>query len=127
MRLFLAVLLCGFATFAQAAEWALVSQISNNSREVDKNSIRGVKPLLSFTSRHAIDDASEFKVGHNAVKYLVMEQQVDCAKRSTVVLSNEAQRADGSKISKQRLLGQEPNAVLQGSVDEDVLKFVCTQ
>jgi len=127
MRLFIAVLLFGFGTFAQAAEWVLVSQISNNIREVDKNSIRGAKPVLSFTSRHVIDDASEFKVGHHAVKYLVMEHRVDCDKRSTVVLSSEAQRADGSMISKQQLLAQEPNAVLQDSVDEDVLKFVCTQ
>lgn len=127
MRLFIAVLLFGLGTFAQAAEWVLVSQISNNIREVDKSSIRGVKPVLNFTSRHVIDDAEEFKVGRNVVKYLVMEHQVDCAKRSTVVLSNEAQRADGSKISKQQLVAQEPNAVLQGSVDEDVLTFVCAQ
>lgn len=127
MRFFIAVMLLGFAAFAQATEWVLVSQISNNIREVDKSSIRGAKPVLNFVSRHVIDDASEFKVGHNVVKYLVMEQQADCTKRTTLVLSNEAQRADGSKISKQQLFAQEPNLVLQGSVDEDVLKFVCAQ
>ena len=127
MRLFIAVLLFGFTAFAQAADWVLVSQISNNVREVDKNSIQGGKPVRSFTSRHVIDDASEFKVGHHAVKYLVMEQRVDCGKRSTVVLSSEAQRADGSMISRQKLIAAEPNAVLPDSVDEDVLKFVCAQ
>ncbi|MDP2154539.1 MAG: hypothetical protein Q8J61_00950 [Sulfuricella sp.] len=109
----------------QAAEWVQASQISDNFREVDKSSIRGAKPQLTFTSRHVINDANELKIGRQIVKYLVMEQRVDCAKRTTVVLSSEAQRADLSVITRQKLVGQEDVPVLEGSVDEDVLKFVC--
>lgn len=109
----------------QAAEWVQASQISDNFREVDKSSIRGAKPQLAFTSRYVINDAKELKIGREAVKYLVMEQRVDCAKRTTVVLSSEAQRADMSVISRQKLAGQEETPVLESSVDEDVLKFVC--
>lgn len=127
MRFFLAVLWLGVAGAAQAAEWVPVSQISHNVREVDKSSIGGAMPLLSFTSRHVIDDAGEMSIGRQAVKYLVMEQRVDCAKRTTLMLSSEAQRADGSTISKQRLSVQEATHVLEGSVDEDILKFVCAQ
>lgn len=117
--------LLGISSVAQAAEWVQVSQISQNVREVDKTSIQGTRPLLTFTSRHVIEDAAEFKVGRNSVKYLLMQQQVDCAKRATVMLSTEAQRADMSTISKQKLMAQEAVPVLKGSVDEDVLKFVC--
>lgn len=127
MRFFMAILMLGCVTAAQAVEWVEVSQISHNVREVDKSSIRGAKPVLSFTSRHVIDDANELKVGHHAVKYLVMEQRVDCTKRTTLMLSSEAQRADGSAISKQQLLASEAVGVLEGSVDEDVLKYVCAQ
>lgn len=109
----------------QAAEWVQASQISDNFREVDKSSIRGAKPQLTFTSRYVINDAKELKIGREAVKYLVMEQQVDCAKRTTVMLSSEAQRADLSVISRQKLAGQEETPVLEGGVDEDILKFVC--
>lgn len=109
----------------QAAEWVQASQISNNFREVDKSSIRGAKPQLTFTSRHVINDAKELKIGREVVKYLVMEQRVDCTKRTTVVLSSEAQRADMSVITRQKLAGQVDVPVLEGSVDEDVLKFVC--
>lgn len=109
----------------QAAEWAQVSQISDNFREVDKSSIRGARPQLTFISRLVINDANELKVGRQVVKYLVMEQRVDCAKRTTVVLSSEAQRADMSVITRQKLIAQEESPVLEGSVDEDVLKFVC--
>ena len=109
----------------QAAEWVQASQISDNFREVDKSSIRGAKPHLAFTSRHVINDANELKIGRQVVKYLVMEQRVDCAKRTTVVLSSEAQRADMSVITRQKLVGQEESTALEGSVDEDVLKFVC--
>lgn len=117
--------LLGISCVAQAAEWVQVSQISQNVREVDKTSIQGTRPLLTFSSRHVIEDAAEFKVGRNSVKYLVMQQQVDCAKRTTVMLSTEAQRADMSTISKQKLIAQEAVPVLKDSVDEDVLKFVC--
>lgn len=109
----------------QAAEWVQASQISDNFREVDKSSIRGAKPQLTFTSRHVINDAKELRIGREVVKYLVMEQRVDCAKRTTVVLSSEAQRADMSVITRQKLAGQVDVPVLEGSVDEDVLKFVC--
>lgn len=109
----------------QAAEWVQASQISDNFREVDKSSIRGNKPQLTFTSRHVINDEKELKIGRQVVKYLVMEQRVDCAKRTTVVLSSEAQRADMSVIARQKLVGQEESPVLEGSVDDDVLKFVC--
>ncbi|MFA7239867.1 MAG: surface-adhesin E family protein [Sulfuricellaceae bacterium] len=117
--------LLGSADAALAAEWVQVSQISQNIREVDKTSIQGARPVLTFTSRHVIDDAAEFKVGRNSVKYLVMQQRVDCAKRTTAMLSTEAQRADMSTISKQKLMAQEDAPVLKDSVDEDVLKFVC--
>ncbi len=127
MRFFLAVLCLGVAGVAQAAEWVPVSQISHNVREVDKSSISGAKPLLNFISRYVIDDAGELTVGRQAVKYLVMEQRIDCAKRTTLMLSSEAQRADGSTISKQRLSVQEATDVLEGSVDEDILKFVCAE
>lgn len=127
MRLLMAILLLGGAAVIQAAEWVPVSQISHNVREVDKSSIRGSKPLLNFTSRHVIDDANELSVGRHAVKYLVMDQRVDCAKRTNLMLTSEAQRADGSTISKQQLLAQEAVGVLEGSVDEDVLKYVCAQ
>lgn len=109
----------------QAAEWVQASQISDNFREVDKSSIRGTKPQLTFTSRLVITDANELKIGREVVKYLVMEQRVDCAKRTTVMLSSEAQRADLSVITRQKLVGQEESPVLEGSVDEDVLKVVC--
>jgi len=109
----------------QAAEWVQASQISDNFREVDKSSIQGAKPLRTFVSRYVINDAKEFKIGREVVKYLVMGQRVDCAKRTTVMLSSEAQRADMSVISRQKLVGQEETPVLEGSVDEDVLKFVC--
>ena len=109
----------------QAAEWVQASQISDNLREVDKSSIRGTKPQLTFISRHVINDANELKIGREVVKYLVMEQRVDCAKRTTVVLSTEAQRSDMSVITHQKLVGQEEIPVLEGGVDEDVLKFVC--
>jgi len=125
MRFFMAILLLGCVAAAQAVEWVAVSQISHNVREVDKSSIHGAKPVLSFTSRHVIDDDKELKVGRHAVKYLVMEQRVDCVQRTTLTLTSEAQRADGSTISKQRLLAQEAVGVLEGSVDEDILKFVC--
>ena len=125
MRLALMLGLLGVSSVAQAAEWVPVSQISHNAREVDKTSIQGTRPLLTFTSRHVIEDANEFTVGRNSVKYLVMTQRVDCAKRTTVMLSTEAQRADMSMISKQTLVAQEDVAVLKDSVDEDVLKFVC--
>ncbi|MDD5329669.1 MAG: hypothetical protein PHX38_06665 [Sulfuricella sp.] len=118
------VLGVAMAFSAQAAEWVQVSKISDNVREVDKSSIHGAKPQLTFTSRHVIDDASEFRVGHDAVKYLVMEQRVDCARRTTVMLSSEAQRADMSRIDRQALVAEE-SPVLDGSVDEDILKFVC--
>ena len=127
MRFFMAALMLGCVAAAQAVEWVEVSQISHNVREVDKSSIRGAKPILSFTSRHVIDDGNELKVGRLAVKYLVMEQRVDCAKRTNLMLSSEAQRADGSAISKQQLLASEAVGVLEGSVDEDVLKYVCAQ
>lgn len=110
---------------AQAAEWVQASQISDNFREVDKSSIQGAKPQLTFISRYVINGANELKIGREAVKYLVMEQRVDCAKRTTIVLSSEAQRADMSVISRQKLVGQEETPALEGSVDEDVLKFVC--
>ena len=90
----------------QAAEWVQASQISDNFREVDKSSIRGAKPQLTFFSRHVIHDANELKIGREVVKYLVMEQRVDCAKRTTVMLSSEAQRADMSVITRQKLIGQ---------------------
>lgn len=109
----------------QAAEWVQASQISDNFREVDKSSIRSAKPHLTFTSRHVINDAKELKIGREIVKYLVLEQRADCVKRTIVVLSSEAQRADMSVITRQKLAGQEDVPVLQGSVDEDVLKFVC--
>lgn len=109
----------------QAAEWVQASQISDNFREVDKSSIRGAKPQLTFTSRHVINDAKELRIGREVVKYLVMEQRVDCTRRTTVVLSSEAQRADMSVITRQKLAGQVDVPVLEGSVDEDVLKFVC--
>lgn len=112
---------------ATAADWVQVSQISDNVREVDKSSIQGVKPLLNFTSRYVIDDASELRIGHEAVKYLVMEQRVDCAKRTTFMLSNEAQRADMSRIARQELAAEEGSPVLAGGVDEDILKFVCAK
>jgi hypothetical protein len=114
-------------TGVQAADWVLVSQISNNVREVDKSSIRGQKPLLEFISRHVIDDADEMKVGRQSVKYLVMEQRIDCEKRTILLASSEAQGANGVTIAKQRLFAQEATAVLDGSVDEDVLKYVCAQ
>jgi hypothetical protein len=110
---------------AQAAEWVQASQISDNFREVDKSSIRGAKPQLTFISRLVINDARELKIGREVVKYLVMEQRVDCTKRTTVMLSSEAQRADMSVITRQKLVGQEESPVLEGSVDEDVLKVVC--
>lgn len=110
---------------AQAAEWVQASQIGDNFREVDKSSIRGTKPQLTFTSRLVINDADELKIGHEAVKYLVMEQRSDCAKRTIAVLSSEAQRADRSVIAHQKLDGQDEGPVLKGSVDEDILKFVC--
>lgn len=125
MRLIVMLGLLGISSVAQAAEWVQVSQISNNIREVDKASIQGTKPLLTFTSRHVIDDANEFTVGHQSVKYLLMQQQVDCAKRTTVMFSTEARRADMSVISKQALAAPEEAPVLKDSVDEDVLKFVC--
>ncbi len=122
-----AAVMFGFAVVfsAQAAEWVQVSKISDNIREVDKSSIHGAKPQLTFTSRHVIDDASELRVGHEAVKYLVMEQRIDCGKRTTVMLSSEAQRADMSRIDRQELVAENESPVLEGSVDEDVLKFVC--
>lgn len=121
------VVVLGFAANfpVQAAEWAQASQISDNFREVDKSSIKGTRLQMSFTSRHVINDANELKIGRQVVKYLVMEQRVDCAKRTTVVLSSEAQRADMSVISRQKLVSQEESPVLEGSVDEDILKFVC--
>lgn len=125
MRLIVMLGLLGISSVASAAEWVPVSQISHNVREVDKTSIQGAQPLLTFTSRHVIDDANEFKVGRNSVKYLVMQQQIDCAKRTTVMLSTEAQRADMSIISKQMLVAQDAVPVLKDSVDEDILKFVC--
>lgn len=125
MRRILMSALLGIACTALAAEWVQVSQISQNVREVDKTSIQGTRPLLNFTSRHVIEDAAEFTVGRNSVKYLVMQQRVDCAKRTTLMLSTEAQRADMSTISKQKLMAQEAVPVLKDSVDEDVLKFVC--
>ena len=125
MRLIVMLGLLVTGSVAQAAEWVAVSQISHNVREVDKTSIQGTQPLLTFTSRHVIDDANELKVGRQSVKYLVMQQRVDCAKRTTVMLSTEAQRADKSMISKQALVAQDEVPVVKGSVDEDVLKFVC--
>lgn len=125
MRLIVMLGLLGIVSVAQAAEWVPVSQISHNVREVDKTSIQGTQPLLTFTSRHVIDDANEFMIGRQSVKYLVMQQRVDCAKRTTVMLSTEAQRADMSKISKQALVAQDEVPVVKDSVDEDVLKFVC--
>lgn len=125
MRFLMAILLLGGVTVVQAAEWVPVSQISGNVREVDKSSIRGAKPVLSFTSRHVINDEKELSLGRNPVKYLVMEQRADCAQRTTLTLTSEARRADGSTITKQRLLAQEAVGVLEGSVDEDILKFVC--
>lgn len=127
MRFFMMVLLSLAGTGVHAADWALVSQISNNVREVDKSSIRGQKPLLNFTSRHVIDDTNEMKIGRQPVKYLVMEQSVDCEKRTILLSSSEAQGADGKTITRQRLFAQEANTVLDGSVDEDILKFVCAQ
>lgn len=126
MRFLMAILLLGGVAVAQAAEWVPVSQISSNVREVDKGSIRGAKPMLNFTSRHVIDDGKELSLGRNPVKYLVMEQRADCARRTILTLTSEAQRTDGSTISKQRLLAQEAVGVLEGSVDEDILKFVCS-
>lgn len=125
MRILAMFFLMGIATLSLAAEWVPVSQISNNVREIDKASIKGAKPVLTFTSRHVVADAGEYRVGRNNVKYLVMEQRVDCTKRTVAVLSSEAQRDDGSSISKQILSGQDDNAVLAGSVDEDILKFIC--
>jgi len=127
LRHFAGVVILGFvANFpVQAAEWVQASQIGDNFREVDKSSIQGAKPQLTFTSRHVINDAKELKIGREVVKYLVMEQRVDCAKRTTVVLSSEAQRADMSVITRQKLVGQEESPVLESSVDEDVLKLVC--
>lgn len=125
MRILAMFFLMGIATLSLAAEWVPVSQISNNVREIDKASIKGTKPVLTFTSRHVVADAGEYRVGRNNVKYLVMEQRVDCTKRTVAVLSSEAQRDDGSSISKQILSGQDDNAVLAGSVDEDILKFIC--
>ena len=125
MRIFAVFFLMGIAVLSQAAEWGSVSQISNNVREIDKVSVKGTKPVLTFTSRHVVADVGEYRVGRNNVKYLVMEQRVDCAKRTIGVLSSEAQRDDGSSISKQLLSGQEDNPVLVGSVDDDILKFVC--
>lgn len=127
MRFFMTVLLLFVVTGGHAAEWVLVSQISNNVREVDKSSIRGQKPLLDFTSRHVIDDTNEMKIGRNPVKYLVLEQRIDCEKRTVLLASSEAQGADGNTITRQRLFAQEATAVLVGSVDEDILKFVCAQ
>lgn len=116
----------GFSvSLAHAAEWVKVSEISNNSREVDKSSIQGTKPKLTFTSRHMIEDSKEFKIGREAVKYIVLKQTMDCDKRTTLVLTSEAQRADSSLISRQNLLHQQETAVLANSVDEDILKFVC--
>jgi len=126
MRRIIMLALFGSVGTALASEWVQVSQISLNVREVDKTSIHGTRPLLNFTSRHVIEDAAEFTVGRNSVKYLVMQQRVDCAKRTTLMLSTEAQRADMSTISKQQLMAQEAVPVLKDSVDEDVLKFVCS-
>lgn len=125
MRILAVFFLLGVASLLQAAEWVAVSQISNNVREIDKGSIRGAKPVMTFTSRHVVADAGEYRVGRSNVKYLVMEQRLDCAKRTVGVLSSEAQRDDGSSISKQLLSGQNDNEVLAGSVDEDILKFIC--
>ncbi|MBS4096976.1 MAG: hypothetical protein KGZ83_09100 [Sulfuricella sp.] len=125
MRVLAIFFLVGIATFSNAAEWVEVSRISDNTREVDKGSIKGDKPVIAFTSRHVVADSGELKVGRNNVKYMVMEQRVDCAKRTIVVLSSEAQREDGTSISKQRLVGQDDNSVVTGSVDDDILKFVC--
>lgn len=125
MRLFVALFLTSFAVFSHAADWVQVSQISNNVREVDRESIKGDKPVLAFNSRHVVADAGEYRVGRNTVKYLVMEQRIDCSKRTILALSSEAQRDDGSSISKQILSAPEYNPILPGSVDDDILKFVC--
>lgn len=124
INLGLAVL--GFSvSLAHAAEWVKVSEISNNLREVDKASIQGNKPKLTFISRHMINDEKEFRVGREKVKYIVVKQTMDCDKRTTLILTSEAQRADSSLITRQNLAAQQETAVVAGSVDEDILKFVC--
>ncbi len=125
MRGFTVLFLMMVVAVGHAAEWVAVSQISNNVREVDKDSIKGSKPTLIFNSRHVVAEAGEYRIGRNDVKFLMLEQRLDCAKNTITVLSSEAQRADGSLISKQNFTAPTDNPVLAGSVDDDVLKFVC--
>lgn len=125
MRGFTVLFLMMVAAVGHAAEWVAVSQISSNVREVDKDSIKGGKPTLTFNSRHVVAAVGEYRIGRNDVKFLMLEQRLDCTKNTITVLGSEAQRADGSLISKQNFAAPVDNPVLAGSVDDDVLKFVC--
>lgn len=125
MRVILAILLLASAAAVQATQWVAVSQISNNVREVDKDSIQGNGPQKTFTSRHVVAEAGEYRIGRQAVKYLVMEQRIDCAKRTILVLASEARNAEDKTITRQVLSAQLENAILPGSVDEDVYIYVC--
>lgn len=121
-----AVVLSLAATWpAQAANWVSVIQLGNNVREIDKSSISGTPPVISYTTRHVFADLNEYLVGRKGVKYLVIAEKADCRKRTTSRIEVDAYDENMVLISKQAIKNPDEIVVTSGGIDEAVLNYVC--
>lgn len=110
---------------AQAADWVSVIQLGNNVREIDKSSIAGTPPVITYATRHVFADVNEYLVGRRGVKYLVMTDRADCSKRTTSKLEVDAYDEKMALISKQMIQNPDAVVVTPESIEEAVLNYVC--
>jgi hypothetical protein len=109
---------------AQAADWASVTQIGSDVREIDTSSIVGTPPVFAYVTRHVFGDL-EFRIGKRGIKYLVISSKADCQRLTTSRLTVDAYDENMSLVSKQAIQNPEETVVSPESIEETVLKYVC--
>lgn len=116
------VLLSGYA---MAAEWAPITQGESTVREVDTSSIVQKGAVATFVARHTFADKEDYIVGRREVKFLQIVTRANCDSRTMAQLATEAYDKNMGLIGKQQIQLPQDNPVLQGSIDESVLNFIC--
>lgn len=109
---------------AQAADWAPVTQIGSDLREIDTSSIVGTLPVIAYITRHVFGDL-EYRIGKRGIKYLVISSRADCRRQTTSRLTVDAYDENMSLVSKQAIQNPEEAVVSPESIEEAVLKYVC--
>lgn len=120
-----AVLGLAAAFSVQAAEWVPVIQVGDNVREIDRSSIAGTLPVVTYTARHVFGDLNEYRVGRRGIKYLLIMGKADCSRRTTSRLEVDAYDENMSLVSKQVIHDPDETMVAPESIEEAVLKEVC--